>query len=118
PSDRRGTSGCRLVVFGNNEAESRGRQELTICSSAALLRMIRVAPFSCTSCFFLNCENRRLTVSRVVPMISAISSCVSVTFTCRGSPLTVVLDHPSSNFANLSEGELVSPRVRIPSYAE
>jgi acyl-CoA hydrolase len=96
--------------------------ELNIFFSAAGLRMIRVAPFNCTSCFFLNCENKRLTVSRVVPMISAISSCVSVSFTCTGSPfgnspLHDSLHQPNSNFANLSEGELLSPSVRIPSYA-
>ena len=44
------------------------------CSSAALFLMVRVAPFTCRNCFFLNSENRRLTVSRVVPIISAISS--------------------------------------------
>ena len=45
--------------------------DCTIFSSANLLRITSVAPFACINCFFLNSENSRLTVSRVVPMISA-----------------------------------------------
>jgi hypothetical protein len=80
--------------------------------------MISVDPFSCRSCFLLNSEKSRLTVSRVVPMISAISSCVSVSFTC--VPLSLLAnfgDHDRSNLANFSDGEVVNPNVRIYSYA-
>jgi len=45
---------------------------------AGLLRITRVDPFTCSSCFFLKSENNRLTVSRVAPIISAISSYVKV----------------------------------------
>ena len=45
-----------------------------IFSSATRLRITRVAPFICINCFFLNSENSRLTVSRVVPITSATSS--------------------------------------------
>lgn len=45
-----------------------------ILSKAGLLRINRVEPFTCSNCFLLKSENRRLTVSRVVPIISAISS--------------------------------------------
>jgi len=89
-------------------------QELTIFSKAALLRITRVAPVNCSNCRLLNSENRRVTVSRVVPIISPISSCVSVTFTCKGSPLAAVLDHSNNSLASRSEGELLSPSVRIP----
>src|ERR1700688_3834730 len=96
----------------------RHTQEFTIFSRAGLLRMIKVEPFNCNNCFFLKSENRRLTVSRVVPIISAISSCVSVNFRCAGSVAFSALgDQESSSFANFSEGELVKPRVRISSYA-
>ena len=72
-----------LRAHGLSEIRTSQDQNLTIFnvpqakvsfSSAALLRMVKVAPFNCTICFFLNCENKRLTVSRVVPIISAISS--------------------------------------------
>src|SRR5713101_6621794 len=67
---------------------------------------------------WLRSQNRRLTVSRVVPIISAISSCVSVNVRCAGSLAFPPLgDQESSSFANFSEGELVSPSVRISSYA-
>ena len=80
--------------------------------------MIRVDPLNCNNCFFLKAENKRLTVSRVVPIISAISSCVSVNFRCAGSVAFSALDdQESSSFANFSEGELVNPKVRISSYA-
>jgi hypothetical protein len=36
--------------------------------------MVKLEPFNCSNCFFLNSENRRLTVSRVVPIICANSS--------------------------------------------
>jgi len=49
-------------------------QDWMIFSSAGRLRMTSVAPFSCSNCFFLKSEKRRLTVSRVVPMSSPISS--------------------------------------------
>jgi hypothetical protein len=55
-------------------AAGQSRYDCTIFSSAGRLRMSSVDPFSCSSCFFLNSENNRLTVSRVVPIISAISS--------------------------------------------
>ena len=78
--------------------------------------MISVEPFNCTNCFFLKSENKRLTVSRVVPIISAISSCVSVNLKCVGSFAFPALgDQESSSFANFSEGELDKPKVRISS---
>ena len=63
--------------------------------------MISVDPLSCSSCFFLNSENSRLTVSRVVPMISAISWCVSVSFTSiPPSPFGDFGVHDSRSLAN------------------
>src|SRR5579864_4193909 len=89
-----------------------------IFSSAKRLRMTSVAPFICINCFFLNSENRRLTVSRVVPIISATSSCVIVSFTCADpSSWAVLVVHESSSLANFSDGETASPNVRISSYA-
>ena len=78
----------RLIILAGLSSKNRYITHLpqplydcTIFSSATRLRITSVAPFDCMSCFFLNSEKRRLTVSRVVPMISAISSCVSVNFT-------------------------------------
>src|ERR1700726_389149 len=89
-----------------------------IFSNANRLRITSVAPFICISCFFLNSENSRLTVSRVVPMISATSSWVSVSLTCaEPSSCAVLLDQESNSFANFSDGETESPSVRISSYA-
>ena len=65
-------------------------QVCTILSRAGLLRMISVDPFICSSCFLLNSENKRLTVSREVPIISAISSCVSVSVMCEACRIIVV----------------------------
>jgi hypothetical protein len=80
--------------------------------------MIKVDSFNCNNCFFLKSENSRLTVSRVVPIISAISSWVSINFRCAGSVAFSALgDQESSSFANFYEGELVKPKVLISSYA-
>src|SRR5579864_1694764 len=106
---------CRLT---GSESPNPGNQDCTIFSNAGRFRMISVDPFSCRSCFLLNSENSRLTVSRVVPIISAISSCVSVSFTC--VPLSLLVDfgdHDSSSLANFSDGEVANPSVRISSYA-
>src|SRR5436305_14379308 len=106
-------SNCAAAAFSPEPL-----QDWTIFSKAGRLRMSSVDPLSCSSCFFLNSEKRRLTVSRVVPMISAISSWVSVSLTCDEPSLGVpFVDQESSNFANFSEGEVVRPRVRISSYA-
>src|SRR5579864_655731 len=81
-----------------------------IFSNAQRLRITSVPPFICISCFFLNSENSRLTVSRVVPMISATSSCVSASLTCaEPSSCAVLLDQESNSFANFSDGETESP---------
>ena len=67
--------GGRLSVGSCRAARGkRHTQEFTIFSRAGLFRMINVDPFNCNNCFFLESANRRLTVSRVVPIISAISS--------------------------------------------
>ena len=80
--------------------------------------MMRVEPFNCSNCFFLNSEKSRLTVSRVVPIISVISAWVRVSLTCEPLPVPCESeDQERSNFANFSSGEVVSPRVRISSYA-
>src|SRR5438552_16741685 len=93
-------------------------QDWTSFSNDMRLRMRRVDPLSCSNCFFLNSENSRLTVSRVVPMISAISSWVSVSLTCEEpSVCGVLVDHDKRSLANFSEGELLRPRVRISSYS-
>ena len=79
--------------------------------------MIRVEPFNCNNYFFLKSENRRLTVSRVVPIISAISSCVGVNVRCASLFAFPKLGDQESSFVNFSEGALKSPSVRISSYA-
>jgi hypothetical protein len=77
--------------------------------------MVKLEPFNCSNCFFLNSENRRLTVSRVVPIICANSSWVTAR-TCEPLPPSYESKgQGSSNFANLSASEFVSPRIRISS---
>ena len=81
-----------------------------------LLRITRLEPFDLMNCFFLKSANNRLTVSRVVPIISAISSCVSTKCRCREwFEFPRSADQPSSSLANFCPGELASPRVRISS---
>jgi len=63
----------QLVRRSSRRSTSR-HQAWTIFSSAGRFRITSVEPLSCSSCRFLKSENNRLTVSRVVPMISAISS--------------------------------------------
>lgn len=89
-------------------------QDGTIFSSAGRLRIMSVDPFRCSNCLFLNSANRRLTVSRVVPIISAISSSVNVSLTCiEPSFCAFLLDQERRRWANFSEGEVARPSVRI-----
>jgi len=102
-----------LETAGKEDVRS---QDCNIRSRASLLQMVSVEPFTCSHCFFLKSENNRLTVSRVVPIISAISSCVSVILICDVFAASFESgDHESNNFANFSAGEVVRPRVRISS---
>src|SRR5271157_334978 len=88
---------------------------MAIAFSAALLRISRVEPFDCTICRRLRSANSRVTVSREVPIICAISSCVSASLR-RGSDLAVspfLVLHSSSSLASFSPAEWESPRARI-----
>src|SRR5438270_4146793 len=97
---------CELCGLPALDSNPRKGYDCTIFSRATRLRITRVAPRNCINCFFLNSENKRLTVSRVVPMISAISSWVSVSFTWdEPSSCVDLVDHESSSLANFSEGE-------------
>jgi len=81
-------------------------------SSAALLRINSVEPLRCAICRFLNSVNRRVTVSREVPIISAISSCVKANLT-RGSCLA---DSPS--FELHSRSQSIRHAVRTVSHRD
>src|ERR1019366_5819279 len=83
--------------------------------SAALFRMRRVEPFFYTICRFLRAANKRVTVSRDVPIICAISSWVSASLK-RGSALAAspfCTLQSNSSFASLSAAEWGSPIARI-----
>src|SRR5437660_8908776 len=81
---------------------------------AILLRITRVEPFDCTIWRFFRSAKRRVTVSRDVPIICAISSWVSASLT-RGStfadsPLREL--HSTKSLASFSPAECERPRLR------
>jgi hypothetical protein len=63
-------------------------------SSAMRLGITKVEPFCWIRCCFLKPANRRLTVSREVPIICPISSCVRASFIWQGVPLTQYQPEP------------------------
>ena len=75
-----------------------------IFSSSGLLRITTIDPLNCSNCFFLNLENRRLTVSRIVPRISEISSWVRVSLTCEARRLYVGLAHRKAEASQILRG--------------
>jgi len=68
-------SGPRLVLWSSFRLV--GYYVVTMAFSAALLRITRFEPLDSMICRFLRSANSRVTVSRDVPIICAISSCVS-----------------------------------------
>ncbi len=99
---------------------SKGYGAIAMAFNAALLRINSVEPLACTICRFFRSANSRVTVSREVPIICAISSCVSASFT-RGSllvasPLRIL--HSSRSFASFSPAECDKPSERISRQAE
>jgi hypothetical protein len=88
-------------------------QAATSCSSADLLWMIKVEPFSSTTSFFLNSDSMRVIDSRLVPMIWAISSWVIASL-ARTTPFVTCpsVADASRNFATLPETECDNPMER------
>src|SRR5579884_2924631 len=90
------------------------RQLVVIAFSAALFRIRSVEPLDCTICRRFKSANKRVTVSREVPIICAISSWVRASFS-RGScfaasPFRDV--HSRSSLASFSPAECDSPSDR------
>src|SRR4051812_45211757 len=93
---------------------------LAIDFNAVLFRINNVEPFDITIWRFFKSANKRVTVSRDVPIICAISSCVSASFR-RGSTLfasPVFVLQSSSSLASFSAAECDKPSDRISWHAE
>ncbi len=82
-------------------------------SNTDLLRMVRVEPLRTATWRLRKSARTRVTVSREVPMICAISSCVSASFTLGSGWSWLVAVHSSSSRARRSGAECESPRLRI-----
>src|SRR5271157_6643340 len=92
---------------------SRGNYAPTSLSNTALLRTVSVDPLSTAICRLRKSASTRVTVSREVPIICAISSWVSASLTLGSACCGLPEVHSSSSRARRSGAECDRPRLRI-----